>query len=78
MITSGTSTDGFAKVLKSTQTGQILGAWIIGPNATEMIAEASVAIQSQTPASEIGGARHAHPTFSEVFKQACMDKPYDC
>ena len=68
MITSGTSPDGFAKILKSVDTQQILGAWIVGPNATEMISEASIAMQSQTPATEIGGAWHAHPTYSEVFK----------
>jgi len=44
MVCTADSQDGFVKVLKSSNTGIILGAWIIAPNATEMIAEVSVAI----------------------------------
>ena len=50
----------------------MLGAWIIGPNAGEMIAEAVIALEYGASSEDIGRTCHAHPTLSEAFKEACM------
>ena len=49
---------------------EILGVHIIGPHATELIAEACVAMQLESTADELGRTMHAHPTISEAVMEA--------
>jgi dihydrolipoamide dehydrogenase len=65
-------TDGQVKVLADQQTDEILGVHMIGPRAADMIAEAVVAMEFRASAEDIGRISHAHPTFSEAFKEACL------
>jgi dihydrolipoamide dehydrogenase len=65
-------TDGMVKILACKKTDKILGAWIIGANAGEMIAEAVLAFEYGASAEDIARTCHAHPTLSEAFKEACM------
>jgi dihydrolipoamide dehydrogenase len=64
--------DGFAKVISNTENQDILGVHIVGPHATDLIAEASLAFELDATAWEIGGSTHAHPTLSEVIGEAAM------
>ena len=65
--------EGFAKVIGDTETGDTLGVHVIGPHATDLIAEA-IARASRLEATpwEIGGATHPHPTLAEVIGEAAM------
>ncbi len=63
--------DGFVKVLIGEQYGEILGAHIIGSNATELIAEYVLAMNTEITAEEIHHTIHAHPTMSEALAEAC-------
>ena len=64
--------EGFAKVIANRETDETLGIHLIGPHATDLIAEASVAFELEAVPWEIGGATHAHPTLSEVLGEAAM------
>jgi dihydrolipoamide dehydrogenase len=64
--------EGFAKVIGHKETNDTLGVHIVGPHATDLIAEASLAFQLDATPWEIGGATHAHPTLSEVIGEAAM------
>ena len=66
------NTDGFAKIIADARTDKILGAHIIGPNASELIAEMAVAIEFGASAEDIARSCHAHPTLSEVVKEAAL------
>ncbi|MES2287041.1 MAG: dihydrolipoyl dehydrogenase [Bacteroidota bacterium] len=66
-------TDGFVKVLADEVTDEILGVHIIGPRAADMIAEAVVAMEYRASAEDISRMSHAHPTYTEAFKEACLD-----
>lgn len=66
-------TDGFIKVLAHKETDEILGVHMIAPRAADLIAEAVVAMEYKASAEDIGRICHAHPTFSEAFKEACLD-----
>ena len=57
--------DGFVKVIADAKYGEVLGVHIIGPYATELIAEAVVAIESEMTIEELMFTQHAHPTLSE-------------
>lgn len=65
-------TDGFIKVLADADTDEILGVHMIGPRAADMIAEAVVAMEFRASAEDIGRISHAHPTFTESFKEAAL------
>ncbi|CDJ55972.1 dihydrolipoyl dehydrogenase, putative [Eimeria maxima] len=70
--------DGLVKVLTCKETDKILGVWILGPNAGELIAEAVLAMEYGAASEDLGRVCHAHPTLSEALKEACMgcfDKP---
>jgi len=71
-IASGETT-GFVKLIFDAKYGELLGAHIIGNNATEMIAEVGVAKKLETTAFEIFRTIHAHPTMSEAIKEAAED-----
>jgi dihydrolipoamide dehydrogenase len=62
--------DGFVKVLSDPATGEILGAHIIGAEATELIAEFSLAMNLEATVEEIHGTIHPHPTFGEAVMEA--------
>jgi dihydrolipoamide dehydrogenase len=62
-------TMGFAKWIADPATDQLLGAAVVGPHATELIAEATVAIRAELTVQELGRTIHAHPTFSEVWME---------
>jgi dihydrolipoamide dehydrogenase len=64
--------EGFAKVVANKETDDTLGVHIIGPHATDLIAEASVALELEATPWEIGGSTHPHPTLSEVLGEAAM------
>ncbi len=63
-------TAGFVKWIADAATGQLLGAAVVGPHATELIAEAAAAIRAELTARELGRTIHAHPTFSEAWMEA--------
>jgi dihydrolipoamide dehydrogenase len=65
-------TDGFIKVLADASTDEILGVHMIGPRAADMIAEAVVAMEFRASAEDIARMSHAHPTFTESFREACL------
>jgi dihydrolipoamide dehydrogenase len=65
--------DGFVKVLSDANTDEILGVHMIGPRCADMIAEAVVAMEYRASAEDIARICHAHPTFTESLKEACLD-----
>ncbi len=65
--------EGFVKVLADDITDEILGVHMIGPRCADMIAEAVVAMEYRASAEDIARMSHAHPTFTESFKEACLD-----
>ena len=64
--------DGFVKVLADKKTDEILGVHMIGPRCADMIAEAVVAMEYRASAEDIARMSHAHPTYTEAFKEACL------
>ena len=66
------STDGFVKILADKTTDRVLGAHIIGPDAGTLIAEIAIAIEFGASAEDIARTCHAHPTLSEVVKEAAL------
>ncbi len=64
--------DGLVKVLADKKTDEILGVHMIGPRAADMIGEAVVAMEFRASAEDIGIISHAHPTYSEALKEACL------
>ena len=63
-------TEGFVKIVSEAKYDEILGVHIIGPYATELLAEACVAMQLESTAEELGKTIHAHPTVSESVMEA--------
>jgi dihydrolipoamide dehydrogenase len=62
--------EGFVKIIISEPYGEILGAHIIGAEATELIAELGLAITAEATFEEIEATIHAHPTLSEAIHEA--------
>ncbi|HBT40162.1 MAG: Dihydrolipoamide dehydrogenase [Thermotoga sp. 50_1627] len=70
--------DGFAKFIADAKTGKILGATIVGPYATELIMEATIAVRNGLTAEQLERTIHPHPTLSETLLGAVegiVDKP---
>ncbi|NND78177.1 MAG: dihydrolipoyl dehydrogenase [Flavobacteriales bacterium] len=65
-------TDGLIKVLADKATDEILGVHMIGPRTADMIAEAVVAMEFKASAEDIARMSHAHPTYSESFREAAL------
>jgi len=63
-------TDGFVKIVAEKKYDEVLGVHLIGAHATELLAEACVAMALETTADELGRIIHAHPTVSEVVMEA--------
>jgi len=66
-------TEGFVKVLAEAEGGRLLGVHIIGPRASDMIAEAVTVMSFGGSGEDIALTIHAHPTLSEAFKEAALD-----
>jgi dihydrolipoamide dehydrogenase len=66
-------TEGFVKVLAHAETDRLLGVHIVGPRASDMIAEAVTAMSFMGTARDLGMLFHAHPTLSEALKEAALD-----
>src|SRR5438093_4518772 len=65
-------TEGFVKVIADAESGKLLGAHIIGPRATDLIAEATLAIQNGLTLEQIDLTIHAHPTLPESLMEAAL------
>lgn len=65
--------DGFIKMISDVRTGEVLGAQIIGPKATELISGIGVAMTLESTTDEIAKTIHPHPTLSEMIMEAAMD-----
>ncbi|MGB0840453.1 MAG: dihydrolipoyl dehydrogenase [Chitinophagales bacterium] len=65
-------TDGFVKVLADAETDEILGVHMIGPRIADLIAEGVVAMEYRASAEDIARMSHAHPTYTEAMKEACL------
>jgi dihydrolipoamide dehydrogenase len=65
-------TNGFIKILADAESDRILGVHIIGPFASELIAEATVAMEFGASAEDIARIVHAHPSLSEVMHEAAL------
>jgi dihydrolipoamide dehydrogenase len=66
------TTDGFVKILADAKTDRVLGVHILGPDAGNMIAEPSIAMEFGASAEDIARTCHAHPTLSEAVKEAAL------
>jgi dihydrolipoamide dehydrogenase len=62
--------EGFVKIVTDAKHGEILGVHIIGPTATELIAESVVALEMEATAEDLANIIHAHPTLSEAMLDA--------
>ena len=65
-------TEGFVKILADAKTDRVLGVHIVGPDAGNMITEASVAMEFGGSSEDIARTCHPHPTFSEAIKEAAL------
>ncbi len=71
-------TEGFVKILADAKSDQVLGVHIIGPHATDLIAEAVPAMLMEITAKELGRAIHAHPTLGEAMMEAAHAVHGEC
>lgn len=65
-------TSGFVKFIADAGTGELLGAHVVGPNASELIGEVVLGFEYRATAEDVGGTVHAHPTLSEATKEAAL------
>jgi dihydrolipoamide dehydrogenase len=65
--------DGLVKIIAEAETDRVLGVHILGPRASDMIAEAAVAMEFGACAEDIARTCHAHPTLSEAVREAALD-----
>ncbi len=63
-------TDGFVKVVTDTKTGRVLGIHIVGPNASDLISEAALALEMVATAEDVALTVHPHPTLGEAMMEA--------
>ena len=63
-------TDGFVKIVADTGSDEVLGVHLIGPRATELVAEATLALRLESTVEELIRTIHAHPTLSETIGEA--------
>tara|TARA_R110002072_G_scaffold141865_1_gene287171 strand:- start:141 stop:1529 length:1389 start_codon:yes stop_codon:yes gene_type:complete len=66
------ATDGFVKILADAKTDRVLGAHMIGPNVGDLISEVVTVMEFQGTAEDIARTCHAHPTLTEVVKEAAL------
>jgi dihydrolipoamide dehydrogenase len=65
--------DGFVKLIAAADSGQLLGACIVGPCASELIATCALAVEMGVKAVEVADTIHSHPTFAEAIHEAALD-----
>ena len=65
--------EGLIKVVCDASSDTLLGVHMVGPNVTDLIAEAALAMESGLTAEDIALTVHPHPTLNEVFMEACED-----
>jgi dihydrolipoamide dehydrogenase len=65
-------TDGLVKIIAHAETDALLGVHVVGPRASDLIAEAVVAVELGARAGDLARAVHAHPTLSEAVKEAAL------
>jgi dihydrolipoamide dehydrogenase len=65
--------DGLVKIIADASTDRVLGVHILGPRASDLIAEAVLAMEFGGSAEDIARTCHAHPTFSEAVREAALD-----
>ena len=65
-------TEGAVKVMADARSGRVVGLHILGPRASDLIAEAALAVELAASADDIGRAVHAHPTLPEAVKEAAL------
>ena len=75
---SAGETEGFVKVLADKAYGEILGVHIVGAQATELIVEAKTMMDMEITVYEVADIMHPHPTYSEVFMEACAEAIGSC
>jgi dihydrolipoamide dehydrogenase len=63
-------TEGFVKIVAERKYDELLGVHIIGPRATDLVAEASAALRLECTGEELARTIHAHPTFAEAMGEA--------
>lgn len=61
---------GYVKLVSSADTGKLLGAQLVCPRATDLVAELAAAIEHGMTAAELAAVIHPHPTFSEMIREA--------
>jgi len=66
-------TEGFIKIVTDKETGQILGAQMIGPRASDLVHEVAVAMNGELLVDDIANTIHSHPTISEAVMEAAED-----
>jgi len=66
------SSEGFVKILADAATDEILGVHVIAAAASDLIAEAAVAMEFRASAEDIGRVCHPHPSLSEVMREAAL------
>ncbi|MEY2923511.1 MAG: dihydrolipoyl dehydrogenase [Bacteroidota bacterium] len=69
---AGMDLDGFVKILADEKTDEVLGAHMIGPRVADMITQIATAMEFRASAEDIARVCHAHPTTSEVTKEAAL------
>ena len=65
-------TEGMIKIVVDSPSDRVLGIHVLGPTASELIAEAAVAIEFSATAEDIARSIHAHPTLAEAMKEAAL------
>ncbi len=71
-ITKASITDegiGMVKIVSEKKYDEVLGVHLVGPHATELLAEACVALKLETTTEELARTMHAHPTLSEIIHE---------
>ncbi|WP_019448331.1 dihydrolipoyl dehydrogenase [Cupriavidus sp. BIS7] len=66
------ASDGFVKMLADAKTDEILGVHVVAANASDLIAEAVVAMEFKAASEDIGRVCHPHPSMSEVMREAAL------
>jgi dihydrolipoamide dehydrogenase len=66
-------TEGFIKIVTNSETGEILGAQIVGPQASNLVHEVAVAMKGELLVDDIASTVHSHPTLSEAVMEAAED-----
>jgi dihydrolipoamide dehydrogenase len=63
--------DGFVKVIAERATGRIVGVSMAGPEVSDLVAEAGLALELGATLEDVASMVHAHPTLAEAFMEAC-------